>query len=293
MKPRAREEAHQTSAEHKQLQLGANDILSSLYSPVAYTREASGKLVWNRPGAAETRDAEGLPIPPVELRMGHSENDLDFLASGQRSAAWIRRVMAREGVDLTKGIGVLDWGCASGRVLRHFAKEAKQGEFWGCDEYGPCVVWAKAHLSPPFKFMTCTAYPHLPFEDGKFTLIYGLSVFTHILHLQDMWLMEFKRILAPGGYALFSIHDEYTKECLANDENLRRLWLGHGWWVDEDFSQGLQNDVEVTGLGKSWAQVTAFFRQGWVRREWGQYFDVVSFEPREETYQTVVVLRKP
>jgi len=288
-----REEVRRVLAEQEPPRLGANDILSSLYSPAAYKQETSGKLVWKRPKTVETRDAEGLPIPPAELRMGHSEKDLDFLAAGRASASWIRRIMAREGVNLTERVSVLDWGCASGRVLRHFAEEAKRGEFWGSDESGSCMAWAKEHLSPPFKFVTCTAYPHMPFEDGKFTLIYGLSVFTHILHLSDMWLMEFRRILKPGGYALFSIHDDNTHECLRKNEQLRRLWLEHGWWVDQDFSQGLLNDVEVAGLGKSWWQVTTFFKQDWVRREWGQYLDFVSFELGLESYQTVVVLKKP
>ena len=44
----------------------------------------------------------------------------------------------------------------------------------------------------------CTAFPHLPFEDNTFTLIYAGSVFTHILQLMDAWVMEFPRILKPS-----------------------------------------------------------------------------------------------
>jgi SAM-dependent methyltransferase len=109
----------------------------------------------------------------------------------------------------------MDWGCATGRTLRHFAVEAGANEFWGTDQDEASVTWAKENLSPPFRFVTCTAYPHLPFSDSKFGLIYGLSVFTHLEYLQDLWLMEIHRVLRSGGHAIFTVHDEHTVRFMA------------------------------------------------------------------------------
>lgn len=189
----------------------ANTVLSSLYSsPSSLESSEKVKFAWRRQRVLPRSVDDPLPVPPPELMMGYGTNKQHYLSMGEKTSQSIRRIIEREGISLTEGTSMLEWGCASGRVLRYFAKEAKACEIWGIDQDTSHINWAKENLSPPFRFMTCTAYPHLPFEDGKFTLVYGISVFTHILQLIDMWLMEFRRILAPGGYALFTIHDEHT-----------------------------------------------------------------------------------
>ena len=111
----------------------------------------------------------------------------------------------------------------------------------------------------------------------------------HILHLMDMWLMEFRRILAPGGYALFTVHDEHTWEYLSANE-AQRTFVDHTGM--ETFSGRFEHDIGFLRAGGSWDQVVSFLRTDWITREWGQYLDVVSFEPRSQSYQTTVVLRK-
>jgi SAM-dependent methyltransferase len=271
----------------------SNDVLASLYWPQAYQVTETGKCTWNRQIHSSSSNPSTLPFPPSELRMGHSADDAGFSAAGEQSANWIRRIAQREGIALDRDASVMDWGCASGRVLRCFAKEAEHGEFWGVDQYGAAIAWSKENLSPPFKFLTCTAYPHLPFEDHKFNLIYGLSVFTHVLHLMDMWIMELRRILVPGGYALFTIHDEHTWKHLAENDEMRRQWIADKWWADESFDEGLKHDVEFFGDFNNWSSVVSFFKTDWLAREWGQYMEVVSIEPLCENYQSTVVLRKP
>ena len=90
------------------------------------------------------------------------------------------------------------WGGAndSGR----FAAEASTAEFWGADISAEHILWANRHLRPPFRFVTThdPAAP-LPFGDGSFQMIYAGSVFTHIADLADAWLLELRRVLAPGG----------------------------------------------------------------------------------------------
>jgi SAM-dependent methyltransferase len=266
--------------------LNANGILASLYTPPSYTRHGTW-LTWNRQSIR--RSAGGLPIPPLQLRMGHASDDQQYLLAGASSAKFIREILEREGVSLTSGKSILEWGCAGGRVLRHFVREAERCDFWGVDQHGPSMSWCKENLSPPFKFLTCTAFPYLPFKDGEFTLVYAESVFTHILHLMDMWLMEFRRILEPGGYALFTVHDESTWQFLSENESHRRLVDAAGI---EKFSGRLEHEIGFLKDGGNWDQVVSFLRTDWITREWGQYLDVVSFEPRSPSYQTTVVLRK-
>ncbi len=221
--------------------------------------------------------------------MGYARDDREFLQSGRRTSELIRRIADQHAVSLRSG-PVLEWGCASGRVIRHFADEARDTPFWGIDVDGSHLNWAKANLSPPFKFLTCTAYPHLPFEDNSVDVVYGISVFTHMVHLIDAWLMEFRRILVPGGHAVFTIHDEHTWNYLGQSPDHRPPWVGN-----EDLTRGLAADMVVfcDGTTPSWGSTFSFFRTDWIAREWGQYFDVVSFEPFAADYQTAVVLKKP
>ncbi len=267
--------------------LDPNGILAALYTPISYRAEGAW-LTWDK--GVSTPPVSQLPLPPPEFRMGHADDDTQYLQAGLNSSGFIRSILKREGVALTPGESILEWGCAGGRVLRHFAAEAAHSDVWGIDQHATSISWCKQNLSPPFKFMTCTAYPHLPFADGMFTLVYAGSVFTHILHLMDMWIMEFRRILKPGGLALFTIHDEHTWQYLASHEEQRRF-------VDprrlENFSGTLAHELSFLSAGGDWSTVVSFVRSDWIRREWGQYLEVVSLEPRSESYQTTVVLRRP
>ena len=70
------------------------------------------------------------------------------------------------------GRRVLDFGCGSGRVLRHFLREAEAGEFWGCDVHEPSVEWIARSLAPPINVHMLDGKPRLPHPDGHFDLIY-------------------------------------------------------------------------------------------------------------------------
>lgn len=58
------------------------------------------------------------------------------------------------------------------------------------------------------------------------------------------------------------------------------------------FSRRFEHGVGLLYAGGSWDRVVRFRRNDSIEREWAQYLDVVSFEPRSQSYQTTVVLRK-
>jgi ubiquinone/menaquinone biosynthesis C-methylase UbiE/tetratricopeptide (TPR) repeat protein len=229
---------------------------------------------------------DGFAVPPVDLTMGYGAGDLKhYLACGARSAGMLRDVMARNAVTLEAGDSILDWGGAAGRVVRNFAAEARQGvNVWGCDVHAPSIEWAKNHLSPPFKFFNSLALPQLPFPEATFKFICGFSVFTHLVVMRDLWLLELRRVLRPDGCLVLTIHDENTWASFRKN--------GMPQWMPAELRQLAEMPGELVDIrGSSWEYCYTFFHSDYVRRIWGQYFRVAEIVPGAESYQTAVVLK--
>jgi SAM-dependent methyltransferase len=258
------------------------DTVVPLAKPRRFTRLSISRL--QRP----TRSAdEPLSLPPVEDLYYES---LDrHLATGRQDALTLRRFFSQLGIRLD-GVSVMDWGCRDCRVLRHFADEARVCDFWGVDQDGPSIEWAKENLSPPFRFLTCSAFPHLPFEDRAFDAIFAISVFTHVPLLADAWLMELRRILKPGGVGLFTVHDEHTWRFLEQNDEMRAMF----GLEQEDIAKARSADlVIIDAPGLRMEFVNVFQSAARIRQEWGRYFEIVSIEPYAFYHQSMVVLRKP
>jgi SAM-dependent methyltransferase len=280
---------------HVERSLKANTVVNSLHTPSASDtvmplskpgRHFNRQSIWQLKNATPRAPDQPLPVPPAEYR--YYQDTHPYLTTGHADSLHLRRLFDQLGVGLNGGT-VMDWGCRDCRVLRHFAAEAQEGDFWGVDQHGPSIEWAKEHLAPPFKFVTCSAYPHLPFEDRTFDVIFGLSVFTHIVALADAWLMEMRRILKPGGYGLFSVHDEHTWQLLSQNEATREQFA----LTPEDIGKAASGDlVVIDGPDLPSEYVNVFHSTARIKREWGQYFEIVSIQPGFY-HQSMVVLRKP
>jgi SAM-dependent methyltransferase len=244
-------------------------------------------LVQGRPAPCAPEGAGRFPLPPVDLRMGYGAGNPEiYLTGGRRTYRSLSSILAGQGIVLRDGDAVLDWGCASGRVVQHFEPEAAQGcQVWGCDIHRPSIAWAKAHLSPPFRFFQSSAFPHLPFADGTFKVIYGLSVFTHLIESRDLWLLELIRVLAAGGCLILTIHDETTWAHF--QEHGAPVWMPPALRASPTMPGEC---VEIRG--PSWERCYTFFSSGFIQRTWNQYLKVAAVVPKADGYQTAVVMRK-
>jgi ubiquinone/menaquinone biosynthesis C-methylase UbiE len=236
------------------------------------------------------RSGLGLPTPPQELWMGYGPTTEDFLNSGKVDVDKMKKILGSVGFRIQDGNRVLDFGCASGRMIRWLNDFAEQCEIWGVDISAEHIIWCQQHLSPPFNFAAVTTSPHLPFEDNQFDLIYCGSVFTHIADLADAWLLELKRIARPGGKLYVTVHDRHSADLIMNhpEKNawLRNLLLSYN--KKENF--GSRNFAMFTMFRGAESQV--FYDIDFLRQHWGRFLNVLSITPEAYSYQTALVLEK-
>jgi SAM-dependent methyltransferase len=112
----------------------------------------------------------------------------------------------------------------------------KRVEWFGCDANPVGVRWCANHLMPG-TFESNMLAPPTHYPDGKFGLIYGLSIFSHLgPELQVQWFTEFRRILAPDGLLIMSTMGNAFLDKLRG--NQRRAFLAGEFVVVNDDIQG-------------------------------------------------------
>jgi SAM-dependent methyltransferase len=228
--------------------------------------------------------APSLPSPPLHfLRRTIGLGDADLAARSDRMGSDQRRHMELLLPDdwSWSGRRVLDFGCGIGRVLRHFAPEARDAEFWGCEIHEPSVAWMREHLSPPFHIFQCSELPGLPHDDGYFDLVYATSVYTHLTDHWAGWLLEHHRVLKDDGFLFATFLGEGAIRELINepwDEDrigMNPLWHGNPW-----------DSGGPIALHSPW----------WIRAHWGRAFELVELIPHsgddEPEGHGVALLRK-
>jgi|SRR5579872_3449316 len=161
---------------------------------------------------------DGLPVPPPHLivRVAGTPDPRWFLESGQLAAESIRGVLERAERPLESVGSLLDFGCGCGRVLRNWSSHG--GDVAGSDLSGDAIQWCRANLLFA-RFETNNLAPPLAFDDASFELAYGLSVFTHLpAAMQHDWMDELRRVVAPDGLLLLSLHGEHYLDRLGPEE---------------------------------------------------------------------------
>jgi ubiquinone/menaquinone biosynthesis C-methylase UbiE len=238
-------------------------------------------------------DGAGLPVPPKELWEYYGQSAEQYLEMGRYDVAGMLGRLARHAFELRPGGRVLDFGCSAGRMLRHFENRAGECECWGVDVSAANILWCQDHLSPPFKFITTTTFPHLPFEDNYFDLIYCGSVFTHITGLPEMWLMELRRIVKPGGFVYATIHDKHTMEVLLDGRkypNEKHCPFMMRKFVPAD--ELARKDFAIMSIMGDAKRAQVFYDVQWLTRHWSPFMQVVEALEDAHGYQTAMILRK-
>jgi SAM-dependent methyltransferase len=210
------------------------------------------------------RLAGGLPIPrPRYITNVAGAPDVGhYLASGKDSLRAIQELLERSGVDAAAPGRVLDFGCGSGRILRHWHR-AEGLELHGTDYNPHLIAWCTRNY-PFARFRVNELEGPLPYPDESFDFAYAWSVFTHLPEtLEEHHVAELARVLRPGGHLLATFHGEFYAQSMLSPGERERFAAG---------------ELIVHGGEKAGSNACASFHAPLaVRRKFGASFEVRDF----------------
>jgi ubiquinone/menaquinone biosynthesis C-methylase UbiE len=138
----------------------------------------------------------------------NTDDSVEFERSGQETAESLATMFEPTAT-------VMDVGCGIGRVARYIAPRC--AKVWAVDASPLMLTMARNRLSkfPNIEYAQCfgTAIPSI--LDGSVDMAYSLLVLQH-LEREDAFLLlrEIRRILRPGGTALFTFPNLLSEEYL-------------------------------------------------------------------------------
>jgi SAM-dependent methyltransferase len=248
--------------------------------------------------AMRARDPHPLPVA-ADREGYHNKNHYDWWLSGLSDYHRVRSAAELAGAPLKPGSRVFELGCASGRVLRHFACQGDSFDVWGADIKRRHAEWVTANLPGSIRMLHNTIYPHLPVEDGSVDLLCAFSVFTHIDDLEMAWIAEIRRILKKGGIAYLTVCTEHHWKA-----------MGPGWpsydallnlkdhIVDFQVTPELLKGPMAPGRTVFWWDLVnvynsiVFHSTDYLKKQWGRYLTIREIIPQGHFHQDVVVLQK-
>jgi len=237
--------------------------------------------------AAIWRHEGGWPPPPpkhLQVRVvgGYVSG---FIESGYSICQDLGAALEPAGKRLADFSTILDFGCGCGRVIRALKALLPAADLYGTDIDAEAIAWLTANYRTFGTFAVAPHLPPLPYEDGMFDLVAGLSVFTHLPEeMQFSWLSELRRITRPGGHLILSTHGEihYGKF----PPELLEIMRTRGFYYS-DFGFNYGKSISLPDFYQ-----TSFHTHDYIRREWGKFFDVLDIQPvRLQQHQDTVLLR--
>lgn len=244
-------------------------------------------------------EKDKFPIPIADDRENyHIGNDLEYWISGYNDFLLIEKLAETYGSPITTNSKVLEFGCASGRVLRHFMAQRSGIKLWGCDLKLRHIEWVRQHLGKDCRLLHNTTFPYIPIPDCTLDVFFAYSVFTHIDDFELLWLSEINRCLKTNGLAIVTIHSSNTWVNVPNLPLFEKYSSLQRHIKDfeitrELFEGGLPDQKTVLWWDSAANyNCDVYYSTQYIKNEWGRYFEIAAVLDSMHGYQDVVVLRK-
>lgn len=234
-----------------------------------------------------------FPLPMTADREGYyGEHHFSYWASGLSDTNDLLAAATKYDLQIDS---FLDFGCASGRVIRHFGVQHPDVRTFGCDINRLHVEWCNRYLPDTVTVFQNHSIPTLPLPDNSISMMSAYSVFTHIEAFETSWLMEINRILKPGGLAWITVHTDLTLKAMDANWPLFNAVNRH-----PQRAELLSTSNEFSGdrlvlryrNDKSYSS-NVFYKREYLERTWSRFFSVLEFRHRFPRYQDVLILQKP
>lgn len=164
---------------------------------------------------------------------------------------------------------IIDLGCGSGRLAKQICLRLPQIQYLGIDVVQELLDYAATKTPPHFRYLL-NYTPNIPAPDASVDMVVAFSVFTHLYHEESfVYLRDIKRVLRPGGAAVFSFLETATH-----------------WPVFDHL---------VAGVGRPrTSELTMFIERPQIE-SWADHlgFQIQAYNPGPPLGQTVVVLTRP
>lgn len=213
-------------------------------------------------------------------------NHLEFFKLG--GATTLNRIeqllLDRFDRSLSSFTSVLDWGCGAGRLARYLPRLSSA--VTGVD-IDPDNILGCTETIPSARFQQIDLYPPMPFAAASFDLVIGISVLTHLKEpVQNAWLEELQRIVAPGGLVLLSIQG-MAQSALYRAPSAQRQAVEREGILYVGKNPQLDQVIDAPEY-----YVDVIQSHDYVMAKWSEYFDVLDIVEAMAGNQDLVVMRR-
>jgi SAM-dependent methyltransferase len=243
--------------------------------------------------------ADPFPIPmPVDREGYGSVATSDrYWATGRADLLNLQQAIGRYG-DRGEYRKLLDFGCATGRFLRH-ALLYGNFECWGADFAPANVNWMKRHLPDGLHLIENTAEPPLNLPDHCFDVVTAFSVLTHVDRNSLEWLGELCRLTRPGGLLYVTIQNEATWEKVIDrpgslEHLMKANAIAGNLKVDADLFRGPmpQERIVFQMSNEDVYNCNVWESSHHIRATWSASAEILQIAPNaHSSYQSVVIMR--